>query len=91
MTMRQLMAMRVAELDWSVRVWNMFRTEGIITFWDLCQRSESELLRVPNFGRVSLREVVETLHGVNLHLGMENYPFENWALTDAEFILEDYT
>ena len=38
------------DLDFSVRTSNVFKTEGIRTVSDLTQKSEAEMLRMPNFG-----------------------------------------
>ena len=46
---------------------------------DLILKSESEMLRTPNFGRKSLNEIKEVLAQMGLHLGMNipNWPPEN--------------
>ena len=43
------------------------------------QKTESEMLRTPNFGRKSLNEIKEVLTHMNLRLGMEisGWPPEN--------------
>ena len=38
------------------QVLNCFRNEGIESFGDLVQKTERELLRIPNFGKKSLIE-----------------------------------
>ena len=45
----------------------------------LILKSESEMLRTPNFGRKSLNEIKEVLAQMGLHLGMHipNWPPEN--------------
>jgi hypothetical protein len=45
----------------SRRVANIFAYEGIIDEEGLCNYEESELLRIPNFGKTSLREVRQWL------------------------------
>ena len=45
--------------------------DEIFTLPDLVQRNESELLRIPNFGRTMLNCVKEALSQRGLHLGME--------------------
>ena len=46
---------------------------------DLVQKTESEMLRTPNFGRKSLNEIKEVLSQMGLSLGMEvtGWPPEN--------------
>jgi len=58
----------VDELEFSVRPINCFFNENIHTLRDLVAKSESELLRIPNFGRKSLHEVKELLDLFGLEL-----------------------
>lgn len=58
----------VEELEFSVRALNCFKNEGIRTVRDLVVLTEAELLRVPNFGRRTLREVKEILAVFDLKL-----------------------
>ena len=58
----------VEELEFSVRALNCFKNEGIRTVRDLVVLPEAELLRVPNFGRKTLREVKEILDVFDLKL-----------------------
>ena len=60
----------VDELELSVRSQNVLKNEGIKTLGELVRWSEARLLRHPNFGRKSLREVNEELARFNLRLGM---------------------
>ena len=72
---------KVEELELSVRSANCLKNDNIIYIGDLVQKSESEMLRTPNFGRKSLNEIKEVLTGMSLYLGMEipNWPPENIA------------
>jgi DNA-directed RNA polymerase subunit alpha len=72
---------RVDELELSVRSMNCLKNDNIIYIGDLVQKSESEMLRTPNFGRKSLNEIKEVLTTMSLYLGMEvpNWPPENIA------------
>ncbi len=60
---------------------NCLKNDNIIYIGDLVQKSESEMLRTPNFGRKSLNEIKEVLTTMSLYLGMEvpNWPPENIA------------
>ncbi len=40
---------------------------------DLIAKTESELLRIPRIGRITLREIKKALNAVGLHLGMSMY------------------
>jgi DNA-directed RNA polymerase subunit alpha len=70
---------KVEELELSVRSANCLKNDNIIYIGDLVQKSESEMLRTPNFGRKSLNEIKEVLTQMGLHLGMqiEGWPPEN--------------
>ena len=58
---------------------NCLKNDNIIYIGDLVQKTESEMLRTPNFGRKSLNEIIEVLTQMGLHLGMEvqGWPPEN--------------
>ena len=70
---------RVEELELSVRSMNCLKNDNIIYIGDLVQKSESEMLRTPNFGRKSLNEIKEVLTQMELNLGMSvpDWPPEN--------------
>jgi DNA-directed RNA polymerase subunit alpha len=70
---------KVDELELSVRSANCLKNDNIIYIGDLVQKSESDMLRTPNFGRKSLNEIKEVLTIMGLHLGMqtEGWPPEN--------------
>ena len=82
---------RVDELELSVRSMNCLKNDNIIYIGDLVQKTESEMLRTPNFGRKSLNEIKELLSQMSLYLGMEvpNWPPENIA--DLSKKLEENT
>lgn len=73
------MLKKVDELELSVRSANCLKNENIYYIGDLVQRSESEMLRTPNFGRKSLNEIKEVLSMMGLGFGMTvpNWPPEN--------------
>ena len=70
---------KVDELELSVRSANCLKNDNIIYIGDLVQKSETDMLRTPNFGRKSLNEIKEVLGQMSLHLGMEipYWPPEN--------------
>ena len=70
---------KVDELELSVRSANCLKNDNIVYIGDLIQKTESEMLRTPNFGRKSLNEIKEVLAQMGLHLGMDvaNWPPEN--------------
>jgi DNA-directed RNA polymerase subunit alpha len=70
---------KVDELELSVRSANCLKNDNIVYIGDLVQKSESDMLRTPNFGRKSLNEIKDVLVSMGLSLGMhiEGWPPEN--------------
>jgi DNA-directed RNA polymerase subunit alpha len=58
----------IEELELGVRSYNCLKRAGVQTVGDLIQKSESELNAIPNFGRKSIEEVMETLEARGLAL-----------------------
>ncbi len=75
--------LKVEELELSVRSANCLKNDNIIYIGDLVQKTESEMLRTPNFGRKSLNEIKELLAQMDLHLGMQ---VEGWPPEDVEVL-----
>ena len=61
----------ISELELSVRSANCLREAKIATIGDLVQKTPQELLKYRNFGKKSLAEIDELLHGMGLQLGMD--------------------
>src|SRR5688500_3273202 len=51
----------IEELELGVRSYNCLKRAGIQTVGDLVSKSEGELAAIPNFGKKSIDEVIETL------------------------------
>jgi DNA-directed RNA polymerase subunit alpha len=58
----------IEELELGVRSYNCLKRAGIQTVGDLISKSEGELNAIPNFGKKSIDEVVETLAARGLNL-----------------------
>jgi DNA-directed RNA polymerase subunit alpha len=58
----------IEELELGVRSYNCLKRAGIQTVGDLVGKSEGELAAIPNFGKKSIDEVVETLQARGLDL-----------------------
>ena len=58
----------IEELELGVRSYNCLKRAGIQTVGDLISKSEGELAAIPNFGKKSIDEVIETLHARGLNL-----------------------
>jgi DNA-directed RNA polymerase subunit alpha len=61
----------IEELELGVRSYNCLKRAGIQTVGDLVSKTESELNAIPNFGKKSIDEVIETLHARGLSLRNE--------------------
>jgi hypothetical protein len=70
---------KIANLNLSARSANCLHNDYIVYIGDLVQKTEAEMLRTPNCGRWSLKEIKEVLAEMGLHLGMNiaNWPPEN--------------
>ena len=70
---------KVDELELSVRSANCLKNDNIVYIGDLVQKTESDMLRTPNFGRKSLNEIKEVLSQMGLYLGIDipEWPPEN--------------
>jgi len=61
----------VEELELSVRSANCLQNANIRYIYELVQKTEAEMLRTKNFGRKSLNEIKDILHGMGLGLGLK--------------------
>jgi DNA-directed RNA polymerase subunit alpha len=68
---RQVLKMRVDELELSVRSSNCLRMASIHTIADLVRNTEADMLKYKNFGRKSLVELNEVLAGLGLAFGFD--------------------
>ncbi len=77
--LRQLLSMKVDELELSVRSYNCLKAANIQTLGDLVRNEENDMLKYKNFGRKSLIELNQVLANLNLQFGM-----------DVDSIMNDY-
>ena len=90
----KILSIHVDELCLSVRSMNCLRLDDIHYIGELIQKTKGEMLRIPNFGKKSLKEVQEALQGLtvddydlkpwNLSLGMSGFIFNRKSLTEEE-------
>lgn len=71
-----LLNKKIDEMELSVRSYNCLINEGIKYIGDLVQKSELDMLRLPNFGRKSLNELKENLKAMGLSFDMK---LDNWS------------
>ena len=61
----------VDELELSVRSYNCLKNADIRTIRDLVHRTERDMMQTKNFGKKSLNEIKDLLHGMGLDFGMD--------------------
>ena len=76
-----LRSIRVDDLGLTVRAYNCLATAGIRTVHELVHRTSTDLLRLPNMGRTSVRDVERALGKWGLWLSMR--PSDVTALQNA--------
>ena len=67
----------IEELELGVRSYNCLKRAGIQTVGDLVSKSEGELAAIPNFGKKSIDEVIETLSQRGLRCEPTDAPSED--------------
>lgn len=72
---RELLRMKVEDLELSVRSSNCLAAAAIVTLEDLVQKTEQEMLKYRNFGRKSLQEITTILQQLGLSFGMDVTPY----------------
>ena len=66
----KLLAQDVEVLDLSVRAMNCLNSANIKLVFELCNKTESRMLKYRNFGKKSLDEIKEKIEKLGLELGM---------------------
>ena len=56
----------IEELDLSVRAYNCLKRDGIHTLQDLTAKTESEMMKIRNLGKKSLKEVIDKVKDMGL-------------------------
>ena len=65
---QQILKMAIEEMDLSVRSYNCLKRANIHTVEDLTKKTEDDMLKVRNLGRISLEEVIQNLDSYGLAL-----------------------
>jgi|WetSurMetagenome_2_1015567.scaffolds.fasta_scaffold259398_3 hypothetical protein len=65
-----ILSKSIGDLDLTTRTFNGLKSDGIEYVVDLVQKTEIELMQIPNFGRKSLAEIKNLLLVMDLSLGM---------------------
>ena len=69
--MRQLLKMKLIDLDLSVRALNCLKAAEVDTLGDLVMYNRSDLMKFRNFGKKSLTELDELVDTKGVHFGMD--------------------
>lgn len=64
----EILSMKIEDMELSVRSFNCLKRAGINTVEDLCNKTESEMMKIRNLGNKSLVEVHERLEAIGLSL-----------------------
>ena len=68
---KSLLKVELKHLNFSARSANCLDNANIKFVYELVSKTEGELLRMNNFGRKSLNEIIEVLWKIGLRLGMK--------------------
>ena len=69
--MRQLLKTKLVDMDLSVRALNCLKAAEVETLGDLVSFNKNDLMKFRNFGKKSLTELDELVHGKGLNFGMD--------------------
>lgn len=67
----ELLNKSIEELELSVRAYNCLKNAEITTLYELCSKTDTDMLKTKNFGRKSLEEIKKVLNDMGLSLGMD--------------------
>ena len=67
-SLSELSERSIDELELSVRASNVLRAERLFTIYEVIQRTENQLLRLPNCGKTTIKEIKLALDDIGLQL-----------------------
>lgn len=76
--LNEVLELPLSGFEFSVRTTNLFAAQSYQKIGDLISLSEIDLLKLPNFGRRSLNEVIEFLDGYGLKLSTDTDAYINY-------------
>ena len=74
--MKQLLKMKLVDLDLSVRALNCLKSAEVDTLGDLVTYNRSDLMKFRNFGKKSLTELDDLVDSKGVHFGMDLSKFK---------------
>jgi len=69
--LQESLSVPIEDLDLSVRAKNCLDSVDLVTVGDLARNNESDLMKLRNFGKTSLKEIKKKLSELGLTLGMD--------------------
>ena len=84
--MRQLLKMKLVDMDLSVRALNCLKAADVETLGDLVTYNKADLLKFRNFGKITMKEIQKWIENINkeynsnLKLGMTREEIERAIL-----------
>ena len=73
----KILSLPVYELELSTRALNCLKNEDIQYIGELIQQTNRQMLRMPNFGKKSLKQLKDALQGTTVN----NYDLKPWNLS----------
>jgi DNA-directed RNA polymerase subunit alpha len=73
----KILSLPVYELELSTRAMNCLKNEDIQYIGELIQQTNRQMLRMPNFGKKSLKQLKDALQGTTVN----NYDLKPWNLS----------
>ncbi|WPX97028.1 DNA-directed RNA polymerase subunit alpha [Candidatus Bandiella euplotis] len=78
---------KVCDMELSIRSQNCLKNDNIIYIGDLVTKTETQMLKIPNFGKKSLYEIRDILAEMGLKFGME---IKDWPPKNVEELAKTY-
>ena len=84
---KKILLKKITHIEFTTRTENCLRNDNIFYIGDLVQKTENEMLRIPNLGKNSFNEIKEILKPMNLTLGMK---LKDWTEQNIEKWIEEF-
>lgn len=85
-TIKDVMDIKIADFEFSVRCTNCMKSMGIQTLSELTKHSQEEISKMRNMGRKSLEEISNKLSDFELSFKMDDRAWLQWGLQHIELI-----
>lgn len=85
-TIKNVMDIKVADFEFSVRSTNCMKNMGIETLADLTSHSQAEIAKMRNVGKKSIEEINSKLTRMGLTYDMDDKAWLQWGLHHIDLI-----